>query len=82
MVFFFFNISLVPPVCLHWLVPNRLRQVFLRAQTQRRAGAVRARRRDDRNGPPVLHPCFARCPAGLGHVPFALGPSGVVPGVE
>lgn len=42
------------------------------AQTHHQAGAVKAQKHDSTNWPPVLHPCFVRCPAGLGYPRFTL----------
>lgn len=75
----YFNVSLVPPVCLHRLVPNRLTQVFSTAQIHQ-AGAVKAQKCDHMDGPPVLHPCFM-LPSGSGACAFTLDPNGFDPGV-
>lgn len=67
----FFNVSLVSPVCLHRLVPDRFRQVFSAAQTQHQAGAVKVERRDYTNRPPVLAPLRRALPSGAAARPFA-----------
>lgn len=78
----YFNVGLVPPVCLHRLVPNRLTQVFSTAQTHQ-VGTVKAQKRDHRDGPPVLHPFVMGfvLPSGSGAHAFTLDPNGFDPGV-
>lgn len=75
----YFNVGLVPPVCLYRLVPNSLTQVLSMAQTHQ-AGAVKAQKRDRMDGPPVLHPCFV-LPSRSGARIFTLDPNGLDPGV-
>lgn len=75
----YFNVGLVPPVCLHRLVPQRLTEIFSTAEPHQ-AGAGKAQKRDHTDGPPVLHPCLV-LPSRSGAHAFTLDPNGFDPGV-